>query len=114
MRLAEAVSHEINPRLAHTTFECSACGDIERRLMLDTEIAVAPAALATIPEAPPTAHEAPPSPPEALRPTQDVSLAAAVAQPRGDVAVVDEATAKADQALLRNAWAILKGWRRSS
>jgi hypothetical protein len=87
--------------------------------MLDTEIAVASAALATVPEAPPTAEVAPPSVPEFSRPDQDVSLAAVKAPPSGDVALVDEATVKADQAkadhaLLRNAWAMLKGWRRPS
>src|SRR4029077_19908291 len=87
MRLIQAVPHESTPALEHTTFECSACKDIERRLTLRSDSARS-AELMTLEEAPPTASAAGEPPPTVAK---------------------EEAPSDADQSLLRNAWAMLKG-----
>jgi hypothetical protein len=99
MRLVQAVPHETIPTLAHKTFECPACHDVEQRLMLSGEPTDGPAELVPIHEAPPTAqelepaHEAPPTAQES---------------PADNTAEADH-VAEADQALWRNAWAMLRG-----
>ena len=86
MRLIQAVPHESIPALEHRTFECSACNDIERRLMLGREATARPAGLVPMHEAPPTAQ----------------------------ASIIDDDATEADQTLLRNAWAMLKGRRSGS
>lgn len=81
MRLVQSMPHESIPLLEHKTFECSACKDIERRLMLSRDVGGSPEGLVPMHEAPPTAS----------------------------ASVTEDSVSDADQALLCNAWAMLKG-----
>jgi hypothetical protein len=99
MRLIQTVPHETIEALEHRTFECSACSDIEGRLMLGRSVAVSPTGVVPVHEAPPMAHSS-------------IVEESSIVEPPS--LVEGEDAKEADHALLRNAWAMLKGQRSGS